>query len=265
MKKILPLGIILLFALLFVPAMSFAGEKQKLNIYDNATETQKKFIKEVTKLREKSNSDAEFHQALAKLGLKPEKTIVQKIKIDKINGKQVPILVEEQTYSGFYDISHEDVSIMGGTQSDLTLSCTVNRGYDELYGDAWISLDYKFVWSNCEEIDGTDDGWACNWDTEEAYCVGNGSDSDVPIVEEATGGMGLTTDDDNSVGKCWAMLTPRDGNPWEAHGELTQTYLHTYGFNSPTVSFSVNAGVVSVGIEGSTSENYWKKSWRGTY
>ncbi|TYO92002.1 hypothetical protein [Desulfallas thermosapovorans] len=206
-----------------------------------------------------------MQKELEKLGFVAEKTYVKKIEIQTINGVQKPVVVDEKEYPGFYDVSSE-VNIMGGTYSDLTLSCVVNRGYDEVYGDPWISLDYKFTWRNTEEINGTRDGWACNWDTEEAYRVGQGCDSDLILSKSAIGGMGMTTDDDNQVGRAWVMLTPRSGHtPWTAHGELSQEYMHTYGINSPTVTFAVNLGMISLGVSGGVTSQSWSKPWYGTY
>ncbi|WP_342404898.1 hypothetical protein [Brevibacillus sp. FSL K6-2834] len=40
-------------------------------------------------------------------------------------------------------------------------------------------------------FNGTDDGWGVNWDTEEAYGDATGADSDISIVEDEIGGVGM--------------------------------------------------------------------------
>lgn len=266
MKKIACLLLVLIFCFTMLPSLAFAKDtKQNVVIEDDATKEQKAVIKKIANIHETASSDAELQKELEKLGLEAEKTYVKKFNIETIDGVQKPVVVTEEEYPGFYDISSE-VTPMGGTKSDLTLSCVVNRGYDEVYDDAWISLDYKFTWSSTEEINGSDDGWACNWDTEEAYRVGQGCDSDLDIEKSGIGGFGMTTDDDNKVGAAWVMLTPRSGEtPWTAHGELTQEYMHTYGIDSPTVTFSVNLGMISLGVSGGTTSHSWSKPSYGTY
>jgi len=128
-----------------------------------------------------------------------------------------------------------------------------------------IWIEYIFKWDETEEFNGSDDGWAVNWDTEEAYAEVTGCDSDMDIVRQATGGMGIETDDDNSRGEAWAGLVPRDGDPFSANGELTQSYCHTWGPSGPSISFSVAYGAVSVSATPSSSSKYWHKTARSSY
>lgn len=187
MKKKELLMLVLIMALLLCPSVAFAkNDSKNIHIEKNATETQKLFIEKIAEIHAQSSSDAETQKCLAELGLQADKTYVQKIRIDTVDGNKVPVIVEEKEYPGFYDITSE-VGILAGNYSDLTMVCYVNRGYDEVYGDSWISLDYKYSWSSTEWINGTRDGWACNWDTEEAYRVGQGCDSDMQIVKSSIG------------------------------------------------------------------------------
>lgn len=245
------------------PDISWAGEQQKIIFGDEATDSDKAFINKVVDLMENSDDRQSYYEGLAQLGLTDQKTILYRYRLIEKENRVIPVLVSKQEFEGCTD-STGDIGIQGGTQADLTLTFHVSRGYE--FGTIpYIWVDYYFEWSNCEEIDGTLDGWACNWDTEEAYASGCGCDYDMDIVEQAVGGMGIETDDDNSVGHAWVSLTPRDGSPAETHGELTQTYCHTYGFNSPSVTFSVNLGMVSVSVTPEDKNHYWKEAARSTY
>ncbi|GED55642.1 hypothetical protein EDM54_24110 [Brevibacillus borstelensis] len=75
--------------------------------------------------------------------------------------------------------------------------------------DIRITVDYYYEWDDTELVNGTDDGWVVNWDTEEAYADATGADSDISIVENEIGGMGMEVEDDNKRGNAWVILTAR--------------------------------------------------------
>jgi hypothetical protein len=139
-------------------------------------------------------------------------------------------------------------------------------GEDEIRGLQWITLDYYFEWSDTETFNGSDDGWVVNWDTEEALASATGADGDIEIEKQAIGGMGMTTDDDNERGNAYVILTPREGyDQYSADGEITFEYAHTWGFDSPPITFSVGNNFVSIGSEIDLEENAWRKSGRDSY
>ncbi|TEB05372.1 hypothetical protein Psch_02413 [Pelotomaculum schinkii] len=265
MKKYVLLLLVLAFCVTMPTAVFAASDNPSQVIilderYNALPEHEKSFVDKIVKAHENSKSLEDYQKELNSIGMEVEKTYVKEIKIIKDSqGKQIPVVISNKEYSGFYnpDKNTDDIIIMGGTKSDLTLSAVVSRTQS---GDSgYIDVDYYFNWSNCEEIDGSDDGWAVNWQTDAVYAVARGHDSDLTRVKTVTGGMGVTTDDDNSRGWAWVTLRPLDGgSPFDAHGELVQEYCHTYGFNCPPVSFSVSSGFVSVGVEvDPLNERHW--------
>ena len=255
----------LLAALLLclVPSVTMAREAQTVIYKEEISQDNKDFVEKVIQLNKKSDSLEDYLAGLRDLGLTEQEVTTYKYAIvEEKNGGKGLQLLQTETLSG-EEFTNGEVTIMGGLQSDLTLTFLKSRGDD--YGLPLIWIDYYFHWEECEEFNGSDDGWTVNWDTEEAYAAVVGCDSDMDITEDTTGGMGIETDDNNASGHAWAELVPRDGDPYNSHGELTQTYCHTWGPGGPSISFSVAYGAVSVSATPSSSSKYWRESARSTY
>jgi hypothetical protein len=270
MKKLV--SSITTLALIFgVSNLAHAKEEQttktNYSVREGASKEAKEVAKQIADLKNKAKNVDEYLDGLKKLGMKPEKSKVYKFKkVTEENGRQSMELLTETEYDGFYEPSNE-VSALGGDKSDLTMWVNVIPGRDKIRGYKWITVDYYYEWDDTELFNGTDDGWVVNWDTEEAYADATGADSDISIVEDEIGGMGMEVEDDNERGNAWVILTPRDGeDEYSADGELTFEYAHTWGFDAPPISFSVSHGVVSIGSEiDFDGDDSWRKSGRSTY
>ncbi|MED1953582.1 hypothetical protein [Brevibacillus centrosporus] len=269
-------GFLAVALLLGATNISYAAEKNDEKVKTNmkvsktATKEQKELYKKIEKLKNESKNHDEYIKGLEELGTKPEKTIVFKYKqVTDEDGKKSLELLDKSEHKGNFDPSKQDnggITTFAGNKSDLTMWVDVLPGEDEIHGLEWITLDYYFEWSDTEWINGSDDGWAVNWDTEEAYADATGADGDIEIEREAIGGMGMTTDDDNELGNAYVILTPRDGfDKDSADGEITFEYAHTWGVDAPPISFSVSKGVVSIGSEIDLEESAWRKAGRDTY
>ncbi|MGG4440221.1 hypothetical protein [Brevibacillus fortis] len=268
------LAVILLFS---ATNISYAAEKNNnekvktnMKISKEATEEERELAEQIKKLKDKSKNREEYIKGLEELGTTPEKTIVFRYnQVTDENGKKSLELIDKEEHEGNFDPSNaesDEMTTLGGEKTDLTMWVDVLPGEDEIRGLQWITLDYYFEWSDTEWVNGSEDGWAVNWDTTEAYATATGADGDMTIEEEAIGGMGITTDDDNEQGNAYVILKPRKGyDQHSADGEITFEYAHTWGYDAPPITFSVAKGVVSIGSEIDLEESAWTKSGRDNY
>lgn len=153
--KTLLMVMLVLGALVLFPCLSWAGEQQQVFFREGVTDKDKAFVQKVVKLKESTNS-REYLAGLRELALTDQKVVRYQYRVEEKNGKQQVRLGRENLAKiRVRQFAIGDVIVMGGTQADLTLDFKVTKGFDEWHTDG-ILLDYDFYWSNCEELDGTD-------------------------------------------------------------------------------------------------------------